>query len=133
MTSSDSGEVITGSNIQFVTDRLAQSLVNNLTLVELAHTELVNDPAIGWNDGTHLDRDQTWYYGGSLGGIQGASFTAVSPDVTRSVLAAPGAGWSTITSAPSTTATSRPWSTSSTRIRSPNRCSSPCFRPSSTG
>lgn len=85
------------ARIQLVTDRLAQSLVNNLTLVELAHTELVHDPALGWaGNGAHLDRDRTWYYGGSLGGIQGASFTAVSPDVMRSVLAVPGAGWSTM-------------------------------------
>ena len=91
-------EVVTDlSNIQLVTDRLAQSLVNNLTLVELAHTALVDEPAVGWAaNGAHLDRDRTWYYGGSLGGIQGASFTALSPDVTRSVLAVPGAGWSTM-------------------------------------
>lgn len=85
------------SRIQLVTDRLGQSLVNNLTLVELAHRELAFDPALGWEgSGTHLDRSQTWYYGGSLGGIQGASFTAVSPDVSRAVLAVPGAGWSTM-------------------------------------
>ena len=53
--------------IQLVTDRLAQSLVNNLTLVELAHEELVHDPATG-----------------------------ISPDVSRAVLSVPGAGWSTM-------------------------------------
>lgn len=92
------GEVVTDvSRIQLVTDRLAQSLVNNLTLVELAHEELVHDPAIGWaGTGGHLDRDRTWYFGGSLGGIQGASFTGISPDVSRAVLAVPGAGWSTM-------------------------------------
>jgi len=85
------------TRIQLVTDRLAQSLVNNLTLVELVRTELVNDPAIGWDgDGTHVHDETTWYYGGSLGGIQGASFTAISPDVSRAVLAVPGAGWSTM-------------------------------------
>ena len=85
------------TQIQLVTDRLAQSLVNNLTLVELAYGELVNDPEPGWDgSGAHLDRGRTWYYGGSLGGIQGASFTAISPDVSRAVLAVPGAGWSTM-------------------------------------
>ncbi|MFT4977806.1 MAG: hypothetical protein ACI8S6_003713, partial [Myxococcota bacterium] len=53
------------ARIQLVTDRLAQSLVNNLTLIELAHRELVRDPALGWTgDGGHLDRERTWYYGG---------------------------------------------------------------------
>jgi len=85
------------TRIQLVTDRLAQSLVNNLTLVELVRTELVNDPAIGWEgDGQNVHSDTTWYYGGSLGGVQGASFTAISPDISRSVLAVPGAGWSTM-------------------------------------
>ncbi len=85
------------TRIRLVTDRLAQSLVNNLTLVELAHTGLANDPAVGWaGNGAHLDRSRTWYYGGSLGGIQGASFTAVSPDVSRSVLSVPGSAWSTM-------------------------------------
>ncbi len=85
------------SRIQLVTDRLAQSLVNNLTLVELAHQELSRDPEVGWaGHGGHLDRSRTWYYGGSLGGIQGASFTAISPDVSRAVLAVPGAAWSTL-------------------------------------
>jgi len=85
------------ARIQLVTDRLAQSLVNNLTLVELAHEELSRDPEVGWaGNGGHLDRSRTWYYGGSLGGIQGASLTAISPDISRSVLAVPGAAWSTL-------------------------------------
>ncbi len=85
------------TRIQLVTDRLAQSLVNTHTLVTLVRTELVNDPAVGWTgDGTHVHPDTTWYYGGSLGGIQGASFTAISPDISRSVLAVPGAAWSTM-------------------------------------
>jgi hypothetical protein len=66
-------------------------------LVSLVRTELVNDPAVGWaGDGSHVHPDTTWYYGGSLGGIQGASLTAISPDVTRAALSVPGAGWSTM-------------------------------------
>ena len=85
------------SRIQLVTDRLAQSLVNTHTLVSLVRSALVNDPAVGWaGDGTHVHPATTWYYGGSLGGIQGASFTAISPDVTRAALSVPGAGWSTM-------------------------------------
>lgn len=85
------------TRIQLVTDRLAQSIVNNHTLVTLVRAELVNDPAVGWSgDGTHVHPETTWYYGGSLGGIQGASFTALSSDVSRAVLAVPGAGWSTM-------------------------------------
>lgn len=85
------------ARIQLITDRLAQSLVNTHTLVALVRTELAFDPAVGWTgDGTHVHPETTWYYGGSLGGIQGASFTAISPDVSRAGLGVPGAGWSTM-------------------------------------
>ena len=85
------------ARIQLVTDRLAQSLVNTHTLVALMRRELVHDPALGWNgDGTHVHPETTWYYGGSLGGIQGSSFTAISPDVSVAALSVPGAGWSTM-------------------------------------
>lgn len=83
------------TRIRLVTDRLVQSHANNLALVELALGKLQSDPAIGR---THrkplLDPKSVFYYGVSLGGIQGASQVAISPRISRAVLAVPGAGWS---------------------------------------
>ena len=72
------------ARVNLVTDRLAQSHVNNLALVE-AMVAGVEDIAV--------DPDRVWYYGISLGGIQGASQTALSERIDRAVLAVPGAGW----------------------------------------
>lgn len=79
------------ARIRIVTDRLAQSLVNNVALVELAYDEL---QFLDELDGeVMLDPDALYYYGVSLGGIQGTSFTALHPDVSRAVVSVPGAGW----------------------------------------
>ncbi|MDP6990158.1 MAG: hypothetical protein QF903_11870 [Planctomycetota bacterium] len=83
------------TRIRLVTDRLVQSHANNLALVELALGELQSDPAIGrTHRRTLLDPKKVYYYGVSLGGIQGASQVAISPRISRAVLAVPGAGWS---------------------------------------
>lgn len=78
-----------------ITDRLVQSLVNNLALTEMALDSLQYDPqltAVGTPP--VLDPEAVYYYGVSLGGIQGSSFTSISPRISRSVLAVPGASWS---------------------------------------
>jgi hypothetical protein len=83
------------ARIRLVTDRLVQSHANNLALVELALGELQSDPAIGRTQREPLlDPKSVFYYGVSLGGIQGASQVAISPRISRAVLAVPGAGWS---------------------------------------
>jgi len=89
-------EVITDmSRITVVTDRLVQSHINNIALVELTLGELPDDPAIGRQVKDPLvDPDNIWYYGISLGGIQGASQVSVSPRISRATLAVPGSGWS---------------------------------------
>jgi hypothetical protein len=50
-------------------------------VIELDHDEELMDP------------DRVDYYGISLGGIQGAGQTALSPRIRHAVLAVPGAGW----------------------------------------
>ncbi len=78
-------EVLTDlSRVSLVTDRLVQSHVNNLTLVEAV---------IEGIEGVEVDPEQVWYYGISLGGIQGASQVALSDRISLAVLAVPGAGW----------------------------------------
>ncbi len=82
------------ARIRIVTDRLAQSLVNNVALVELARRDLQFVDGLPYSpDAPLIDPDRLYYYGVSLGGIQGTSFTALHPDVQRAVVAVPGAGW----------------------------------------
>ena len=87
-------EVIPDLNrIALVTDRLQQSIINTLTLTELAAGALSSDPQIMVGAGPLIDEGRIYYVGGSLGGIQGSSFVAMSPRVTRAVLDVPGSGW----------------------------------------
>ncbi len=76
-----------------ITDRLQQSLINNLTLTELAMGDLAQDPQVKIGGNDLIDETKVYYVGGSLGGIQGTSFMALSPRFERGVMAVPGAGW----------------------------------------
>jgi hypothetical protein len=83
------------SRVTLVTDRLVQSHVNNLALVELALGALPADAAIGVpNPESLIDPNKVYYYGISLGGVQGAGQVGISPRISRAVLAVPGSGWS---------------------------------------
>ncbi len=87
-------EVIPDLNrIALVTDRLQQSIINALTLTELAVGALSSDPLIQVSASPLIDESKIYYVGGSLGGIQGSSFVSMSPRVTRAVLDVPGCGW----------------------------------------
>lgn len=81
------------SRVNLVTDRLAQSHVNNMMLVEAVVEGLGAETFQA--DALVVDGD-VYYYGISLGGIQGATQTAMNDRITRSVLAVPGAGWATM-------------------------------------
>ena len=62
--------------------RLQQAVVNAMVLDRVAALGLANDPMVG----AMLDPSEQHYYGISLGGIMGALFMSVSPDVERGVL-----------------------------------------------
>lgn len=81
------------NRIALVTDRIQQSIINNLTLTELAVGTLSTDPELMVGSGPLIDEDRIYYVGGSLGGIQGSSFVAMSSRITRACLAVPGSGW----------------------------------------
>ncbi len=81
------------NRISLVTDRLQQSLINNLTMTELALGALSLDPAVKVAGKPLLDPSRVYYYGVSLGGIQGSSFLSISNRITRGVLAVPGSVW----------------------------------------
>jgi hypothetical protein len=59
------------NNIGVVTDRLAQSLINNVVMTRLGRDVLGQDEEVWDEDHALIDVDRTWYYGVSLGGIQG--------------------------------------------------------------
>jgi hypothetical protein len=85
------------NRIGLVTDRLLQALVNNLSLIELSLGALENDPRIKMSATLPLiNPANVYYYGVSLGGIEGSSFISVSRNITRAAVAVPGASWSNL-------------------------------------
>lgn len=76
--------------IRTMPDRLQQALVNFLVVTRMLRTSIVDDPALQYETEGMLDGDTTFYYGGSQGGIMGASYMALATDVTRGVLGVPG-------------------------------------------
>ncbi|MGH1342441.1 MAG: hypothetical protein ACRBN8_12855 [Nannocystales bacterium] len=77
-------------NFRTLPDRLQQSLVNFLLVTRMLRTSIVGDEALQFEGAGMLDAEQTYYYGGSQGGIMGASYMALSTDVTRGILGVPG-------------------------------------------
>jgi hypothetical protein len=86
------------NQLPLVTDRLTQSVINNLALTKLARGALQSDPQVAPADHPLLDLSRTYYYGVSLGGIQGATLVSISDDISRAVLAVPGCAWATMLS-----------------------------------
>jgi len=85
------------NNIGIVTDRLLQAIVNNLSLIELSLGALQADPRVKLSSAQPLlDPSRVYYYGVSLGGVEGSSFISVSRNITRAAVAVPGASWSNL-------------------------------------
>ncbi len=84
------------NRVSLVTDRLVQSLVNNLSLIELSVGAMGRDPMVRLGTANVIDPTRVYYYGVSLGGIQGSSLTSVSRHISRAVVAVPGGSWSNI-------------------------------------
>ena len=85
------------NRINIVSDRVLQALANNLSLVELSLGALGQDPAVVLSSAQPLiDPTRIYYYGVSLGGIEGSSLVSVSRNITRAVVAVPGASWSNL-------------------------------------
>ena len=81
------------NRLVLVTDRLPQSLINNLVMTELALGDLEEDPQIKFGTNELIDDTKVNYYGVSLGGIQGSSFVSLPKRIERGVLAVPGCVW----------------------------------------
>ncbi|MCB9745624.1 MAG: hypothetical protein H6741_21640 [Alphaproteobacteria bacterium] len=81
--------------VQLITDRLAQGQINTMSLVERVAAGLGDDSAIARAvDQPLVDPERVYYYGISLGGIEGSTQLGISPRISRGVVAVPGAGWS---------------------------------------
>jgi hypothetical protein len=91
------GEVAPDLNrITIITDQLQQALVNAITLTKLAKGKLADDPALIEAAPRLVDPTRVYYWGASLGGIQGSSFISLSNDIARAAFGVPGSAWSTM-------------------------------------
>lgn len=76
-----------------LTDKLAQGVVNNAALVELIESGgILDDPELGGV----ADPSQLFYYGISLGGIEGAALAAHTGAFDAAVFHVGGSAWSTM-------------------------------------
>jgi hypothetical protein len=86
------------SRFPAIPDRLQQGFLNFTYLARLLiHPDgFTSDDAFRYSGESVIDTDEVFYWGNSQGGIAGGSLTAISPDVTRSVLYVPGINYSTL-------------------------------------
>lgn len=83
--------------LHIVTDQLQQSLINTLVLTVLARGALQADPQVTtFGPNKLIDLDRTYYWGASLGGIQGSAFVSLSNVIPTAVFGVPGCAWSTM-------------------------------------
>src|SRR5262249_37294327 len=82
------------NNVYVITDRLQQAHVNAQVMTRLFATKMKDDPLFQVNGHAMTDAKTLYYFGVSLGGIQGTTFMALQPDIVRGVLNVPGAEWS---------------------------------------
>jgi hypothetical protein len=76
------------SRFNQLADRLQQSLINQILLGQLllADDGLVAHPAFQFDGVPIIDRRELFYHGNSQGGIEGAAFMALAPNLVRGVL-----------------------------------------------
>lgn len=84
------------NNIDLITDQLQQALINAIGLTKLALGPLKDDPMAMTAPNPLVDTSRVYYWGASLGGIEGSSFISLSPDVQRAAFGVPGSAWSTM-------------------------------------
>jgi len=77
-----------------ITEKLAQSVVDFISLENVARGPMAQSPQFMVNGQSVIDPQHTYYIGGSLGGIMGNVIMAYDPNLVRGVLAVPGGDWS---------------------------------------
>ena len=76
-----------------LTDKLAQSIINFISLEYMVRDVFVNEPLFQYEGAQIIDPDMMFYLGGSLGGIMGNMFMAYDPNIIRGGLGVPGGAW----------------------------------------
>ena len=80
-----------------ITDKMVQGVSNQMALPRLMRTSFRNHEAFAHPEGGSLiDPDRLYYFGISLGGIEGLTLLAKSEEVQHGVLHVPGSTWSTM-------------------------------------
>lgn len=75
-------------------DRQHQGLLNELLAMRMMRGRFVNEPEVQFDGKSAIDPSAGYWRGDSQGGIFGATYMALSTDVTRGVLGEPGAPYS---------------------------------------
>jgi hypothetical protein len=78
--------VIQGGDIgafRAVPDRMCQGFLNMMYVTRMLRGAFAKDPAVQFNGQSAIDTSTSYYFGGSEGGILGATFMAVTPDILR--------------------------------------------------
>ena len=86
------------SDFEIIPDRTIQGFTELMSGLRLATHALASDPLLSWNGKPVIDGSRAGYYGNSQGGIFGAAYLALSPDLERGVLGVPGAPYSLLLS-----------------------------------
>jgi hypothetical protein len=91
------GEVAPNLNrVTLITDQLQQALINAIVLTKLGSGRLADDDEAQVAANLLVDPTRIYYWGASLGGIQGSSFISLSPDIARAAFGVPGSAWTTM-------------------------------------
>jgi hypothetical protein len=78
--------VIQGGDIgafRTVPDRMCQGFLNMIFVTRMLRGAFANDSALQFNGTSAIDTSKSYYFGGSEGGILGATFMALTPDILR--------------------------------------------------
>ncbi len=82
------------NSVYIITDRLQQAHVNAQVMTRTFMNTMKNDPVFQVNGHPITDASTLYYFGVSLGGIQGTTFMALQPDIVRGTLNVAGSVWS---------------------------------------
>lgn len=77
-----------------VVERGQQGILNSLLAMRMVSGALADDPLLQYKNGPMIKADERYYHGNSQGGIFGATYMALTTDVTRGMLGVPGQPYS---------------------------------------
>jgi hypothetical protein len=81
-------------SFKHIIDRQQQGMINQLLAMRMMKGDFAKDPMVQFNGKSAIDPTHCYYRGDSQGGIMGATYMAISTDVTRGMLGEPGMPYS---------------------------------------